>query len=510
MRHDNEPLAHAAWRAPGLAWLVGPVLLSVPALWPLAARSARGAPGHVAAQLAAVVVLQLLSGLALRAMRLAPPVVAIFLAGIALRFAYLYVTPYSLRSHDADQHIAYVEYIVTRHLIPAPSTGWAFYHPPFYFVLSALVWRVLAAVGVPRPSLLVGLQVQSLLFQLGFLVFALLTARRWLDRLPDARLGDGPARTRDRLGLLFAVLMCFWPSGVLHSVRVGNDDLFYLFFGGALLFVTRWWQDRRNRDLHVAALFAALATLAKSNGVLVFVLLGALFVARVLLDERRSLRAYLRQAWPTIALACVSAGTTVARSALDIAARKKGHMLIGNADQLPHALAVGNGAANYLWFDVKMFVTQPYSSSWVDDAGRQYFWNFALKTGLLGDFQYDGAWLSNLAVIMSALLLPILACVATGALRQSKADWMAELPLTVAIAVAIPALAALRMSIPMACSNDFRYVWPILMPSLYLYVRAVARLRESGRLGLARFGEGAGWSFAGCSIVFFSLLAAHG
>jgi hypothetical protein len=48
--------------------------------------------------------------------------------------------------------------------------------------------------------------------------------------------------------------------------------------------------------------------------------------------------------------------------------------------------------------------------------------------------------------------------------------------LTLAIGIAMPALAALKMSIPMACSNDFRYVWPVRMPTPYLYARAVARL----------------------------------
>jgi hypothetical protein len=238
--------------------------------------------------------------------------------------------------------------------------------------------------------------------------------------------------------------------------------------------------------------------------------LGALLVARFFLYDNRSIRPFLRRAWPALALLCMAAGSTAARGLLDPETRKRGHLLVGNADFITSKLAVGNGAANYLWFDVKMFVTQPYSNSWTDDAGRQYFWNYTLKTALLGDFQFDGVWLSNLAVVMAALFLAIMACVVYGALLESKADWMTELPLPLTIAIALPALASLRMSIPMACSSDFRYVWPILMPSLYLYVRAVARLREAGRLGLARSAEGAGWSLAACSVVFFSLLASHG
>jgi hypothetical protein len=62
--------------------------------------------------------------------------------------------------------------------------------------------------------------------------------------------------------------------------------------------------------------------------------------------------------------------------------------------------------------------------------------------------------------------------------------------LTLAIGIAMPALAALKMSIPMACSNDFRYVWPVRMPTPYLYARAVARLGEAGCHRMIRAAHG--------------------
>jgi hypothetical protein len=488
-------------------WLTASALALTAALAPLSVRSAHGLHREVVAALAAVAAVLVVAGVGLRALRLPRSVVVVYLVGVALRVAYLFVTPFSVRTHDVDQHVEYVDYLLAHHAIPSPGAGWAFYHPPFYFILAALLWRALMVVGVTaRSTLLVALQVQSLAYFLGFLAFCLLTGELWLARLPDDRLGPDPG-IRSRLRVLFAALMCLWPSGIIHSTRVGNDDLFYLFFGGALFFTTRWWQDRRDRDLHVAASFAALATLTKSNGLVVFMLLAVLFGTRIALDEERSVRAYARRAWPGVVLFFVSAGLTLGRAAIDTLSGRRHNLLVGNADRLTKALAVGNGAANYLWFDVKMFVTQPYSSSWVDDSGRQYFWNFALKTSLLGDFQFDGAWLSNLAVLLSASLLAILGCLVLGAARQTKQDLVGELPLFAAIALAFASLAALRMSIPMACSNDFRYVLPILMPAIYLYVRALVRFRAVRWGGLARCGEAAGWSFAGLSLAFFVLLA---
>ena len=36
-----------------------------------------------------------------------------------------------------------------------------------------------------------------------------------------------------------------------------------------------------------------------------------------------------------------------------------------------------------------MFNKKVFTSSWVDDGGRQYFWNYLLKTSLFGEFDTD-------------------------------------------------------------------------------------------------------------------------
>jgi hypothetical protein len=456
---------------------------------------------------AAIALVLALLGLGTDKLGLARPAVLAFLVGSAARVAYLLVTPYSLRNHDGDQHIEYVEYLVAHHAIPKPSDGWAFYHPPSYYVVAALLWRGLLAVHVTkRPVLLVALQVQSFVYNLGFLVFALLTGKSWLDRVPDARLGPGP-RMRARLAALYGALLCLWPSGIIHSVRIGNDDASYLAFGGMLFYASRWWQGGRDRHFHAAAAFAGLAMLIKSNGLVAFALLGLLFVVHAVRDPQRSIRGLLRRAWPAAVFFAVPTAATLVRAIRDVTPGHPHSLLVGNSDKLTKAIAVGNGAANYLWFDLKMLVTAPYSTSWSDEAGRQYFANFALKTSLLGDFSYDGARLSDLAVVMSFLFVPILICVGLGAACQTRDDWLDTLPLWLMIGLAVASLAALRMSIPMACSNDFRYILPILMPSLYFFTRALARMREIGRIGVARWGEIVAWAFAGASLAFFAVLA---
>ena len=488
-------------------WLVVVATIGLTgALFPLVVRQAHGNRKEVAWELAAVALVLALTTVASRALRLQRSVAVACASGMALRLAYLFVTPSSVRTHDVDEHVQYIEYIVDHHALPDPTAGWAFYHPPLYFAMAAVLWWTLKLVGVTaKATILRALQCQSLAYGAGYLGFSLLAADRWLDRLPDARLGT--RATRWRLALIVALLLSFWPSAITHSVRVGNDDLFYLFFGGGLYFLTRWWQDARNRDLHLTAACAGLATLAKSNGVLLFVVLGLLFGVRVLLDRDRSVRAYLRRTWPSMVMFLVSVGATLGRSAVGVLTGKRHHLVVENADLVNPKLAVGNGAANYIWFDTKMFVTHPFADVWGDDGGRQYFWNELLKTGVLGEFGFDGGRLADLAVVLSALLLVLVAFAVAGVAWEKRSDRLDELPLVLTVVVSTASLAALRMSIPKACSNDFRYILPILMPALCLYARALVRAREAGRVSLARWGEAAGWSFAALSATFFVVLA---
>jgi hypothetical protein len=506
----RDLLARAESHLSRHGWLFALAAVLTGVVTPVAVKSAHGATWEAVRN---VVVFGLLLGLAgrvLDALGLARSAIVAFLVGAAVRTAYLMVTPYSVRTHDADQHVEYVEYLLAHHAVPKPSDGWAFYHPPLYYLIAAVLWRGLVAVGVTkRPVILVGLQLQSLVYHLGFLAFALFTGQRWLARVADERLGPQPA-VRCRLAAIFAALMCLWPSGIIHSVRVGNDDASYLAFGGVLLFASRWWQLGRDRDFYAATAFASMAMFVKSNGLVAFALLGALFVAHFIRDDRRSVRGALRRAGPALVAFAVPTTLTLVRAIKDLSPGQHHNLLVGNSDRITDAIAVGNGAANYLWLDFKMLLTQPYSTSWSDDAGRQYFANFALKTSLLGDFQYDGHTLANLAIVMSFLFVPILACVALGAAYQTRNDWIETLPLWLMIGLAVMSLALLRMSIPKACSNDFRYILPILMPSLYLYARALARLRELGRLVLARWGEAAGWAFACVSVAFFVVLVRLG
>ncbi|HZU82275.1 MAG TPA: hypothetical protein VE987_05135 [Polyangiaceae bacterium] len=437
-------------------------------------------------------------------------IVSLYAAGLAARVMYLTQTPFSARSHDVDGHLAYIQYLLEHHALPPPYAGWQFYQPPLYYVLAALSWRAMTWLGVAsRASILLLLQLESVVYQLGFLVFSALTAEMWIARIPDRGLGR---RWSSRSGLLalHAALACLWVSGVLHSVRLGNDDLLYLLFGAGLYFASRWWLLLEDRDLTLAAACAAIGMSVKSNALVLFAVLGALLVARLLSDDRRDLRAHLRRALPAAGLFVLSVTVALGRAAVDTAHGRRPNVLVGNANRLTGDLLVGNRAENYLWFDLQTFVTHAFASSLHDEAGRQFFWNFALKTSLFGEFDFEGARAWNLAVVISVVFLLVLAYAAAATALAGRDEWLADLPALSTIALLVASLAALRMSIPMACSGDFRYILPVLTPALYLHVRGVARFRELGLTRLAGLGVAMGWSLCALSAAFVAAVVAEG
>jgi hypothetical protein len=313
---------------------------------------------------------------------------------------------------------------------------------------------------------------------------------------------------------LIAALIVVWPSSVIHAVRIGNDDLLYLFFSAAMYFASRFWLLGGARNANLAALFGALAVVTKTNGLIVFFVLMAMFAVRLVERYRArqpiAARQILRRSWPSLVLLVASSGLALGRGFIDTVAGRQANVLIANTGRNPAELLVGNRAENYLWFDLHAFVTQAFSSPWDDAQGRQCFWNYLLKTGLFGEFEFPHPWAWNLAVLLSFVFLCMCVHAAIGTLLRNPSEWLRELPLFVMTMSLVASLAAVRMMVPSSCSGDFRYVLPILMPCTWWYIRSLAAHRERGWYKAAGFGGALGWLFAGLAAAFIVVIASTG
>ncbi len=160
----------------------------------------------------------------LRKMKLDRITISIFLCGLLVCLVYIGNTEITENSYDVIEggtgHLNYIEYIVNKHLLPRPDRGWTYYHPPLYYLSAALVYETARLSGIHNIYKI--LQGLSLVFFAFFWLFGILILKRTVPH--------------KYLYYLSILILVFWPSGFIHSIRVGNDVMLYSLFTAGLYF----------------------------------------------------------------------------------------------------------------------------------------------------------------------------------------------------------------------------------------------------------------------------------
>ncbi len=180
---------------------------------------------------------------------------------------------------DALAHLNYISFILQEHSFPMAGDGWAMYHPPLFYLLSA------AAVG--------GLKASSggpefFKFAAGLVPFISGLGTVWLTWLLSRRLFEN-----DTLKASAAVLVGgLWPMGLYMSAYVSNETLCGLLAHLVMLLTVIGLGQSRVTPWMMLALGCAggLALLSKFTGVIP-VFLAVLFLgAKLVTVERVSLK----------------------------------------------------------------------------------------------------------------------------------------------------------------------------------------------------------------------------
>ena len=401
--------------------------------------------------------------------------VIVFLA-VVIRAVFLMNVPYTNFAYDVDGHVSYVQYIIENHSVPGTDDCWTCYHPPVYYVSAVPSYLFGEWLGLSGP---IGLQVYSLLLSILTVFLGMLFLRSFLS---------GKA-----LGIA-SVLWAFWPVMILVSPRIGNDQMFYMLHMLCMWCGVKYLKDGRGRFLLVAVIATALAMWTKATAV---VTLGTLIVFMVLgywmnLRNRR----LTCSEWASAGLLLSLIVVVVLQHLLGDSA------LVGNSSGLAGRLKVGNEAFNYIFFDLKSFVTHPFTSAWNDGSGREYFWNYAFKTSLFGEFEMVRNVMGrNLATIVSCAFLGLI-------VYAARCFWKTKLQmihwfLLLQGVTFITALMFLRMKHPYSCSNDFRYI----LPAIICFIPFVAQgiTNEGASIKWRVLGYGLVLTFVLCTAVLFIL-----
>ncbi len=406
------------------------------------------------------------------------------LLGLAavLALHYLSYTDYAVRTFDlliSTGHLDYIKMIAEQLRFPNPTQGWEYHQPPLYYLIAAAVYAFFRAVALIEP--MTALQLLSLSLFIIFLYYGL--------RILQAVI------TEPFLRFIAASLLVFWPSGIIHSVRIGNDSLFYALFAAALYAVIRW---KQGSSFWPALVLAALALITKANGIILFGIIGIVLLND--LRQTKNFRHFFRMSGLATVFFLAAFFVNFADNIYYAATQSGQDWLVSNVvNTINSKLFVVNDPFHYLYFDLKTYLKEPFIDAWHDRYGRQFFWNYLLKSSLFSEFSFPGRILA--ASVMSALSLLIFVYIGIGMMhaRRRQADFI----MFSTLILSILALLLYRIKIPVACNTDFRYIFPILIPMAFFFARAIEHFRHRnlpvpfalGIATLAAFDLGTFWLF---------------
>ena len=391
--------------------------------------------------------------LALRRWHFTRIISLILVASLPIQLLYQSHTPVTERTYDVLGHLQHIEFIAYQGSLPPASYCHECFQPGLYYTVAAAVYSMARTTHIFDP--MVVLQFLALAWFWVFLVMAARIVMLWFPQQREA--------------LLATALLAFWPAGFLHSARVSNDIALYAFFATSLYFVLSWWKIGSRKHLMVAATVAGCGLLIKTTMMPLIVAITILILYRIFSERHAGGTSSY-----ALALTVMIAGVAVylAQSSL------RGDIAPPFRDNSP-AMYVGNSWKQFLVLNTASYFTSPFVDSIRDGTGRKYFWNYVLKSSMFGDFSgwFEKPAQKFLALVMSPLLLGLIVLFWIGVARSVRRAARQSLPLLVVIAVSIFSVLVLRIYNPYSGNNDFRYIYPVLIPMVLLLAEGTRNIR---------------------------------
>ena len=399
------------------------------------------------------------------------------------------------KKYDMPQHLDYAVHIAKHFRWPNVFDGFLTYHPPLYYTLQAVVLR--AASLLDSIDVIEALRFFNVVYFVGFIIFAGLTLQRLLKH-----------KWAYRIAL---TLLVFYPGGMHTAPRMDSDLLFHTMYSGTIYFLLRWLQTGKTKSLAWALALCGMSIASRSNGILLLPIMGLAGLYYLYKAGQKSgqivawdkLREIIDNKifWYGVLVMLIGVSMNFGRAAYDqIHTQRTQSYLVGNADflaSIARGLRIPNELESYIGFSMKDYLDPPFFEVWHSFGGRYYFWVSVLKSSMFGEFGFAQPWISRyLNIALLCLVFYIIASIVAGHKRLRKQpEWIM---LGITLFVPIMGLAANRLINPIACSQDFRYVYPAIASFCGLLGFALEQhLAEKRRIWFA--------AGAALSIVFIAL-----
>jgi len=297
----------------------------------------------------------------------------LFLGMSFLFTTYFIFLHHSRFSYDYDGHLEYIKYMIYTGVVPEAHGGWSFYHNSLYYRLVSIFWKIFES-GDDLNDLIFHKAVQafSLIIFFIYVLFSLKTIDMFFLKIKSRlNLPDDQLRV---ICLAVSALFLAWPANAIFSVRVGNDLMFDLFYSIAFYHIVKWYWSDRLYSFLLSLVFISFAIWSKTNGFVLYGVLGCLFLFKTLGDIRIALvshhvlKGFLFTLFLSIGL-YQSFQERFERLEVDADTR----IVVGNANGLGDDLVAGNQPKNYLLFNPIKFVEIPFTDTRDEAKCKSYF-----------------------------------------------------------------------------------------------------------------------------------------
>lgn len=408
-------------------------------------------------------------------------VVAIVIAGTLLWLDYLTYTSISDRNYDGPSQLEYIESIANLRLPDVFSCA-VCGHPPLYYALAAFWSKTVLAFGWLPLEL--GLQWLSLLLFFSFVVFALLVFRNC---------GASPTTLR-----LATALVVFWPSSVINSIRVHNDALASPLMLATVYFIAKWDDRRQSGDFAAALVLATLAILCKASGYAVAAALLLFLAVRFRSRDERHLGVQ-RFAFAVLIFATTAVLATGLRSSR--LQRTPCQLVVGTACNGRYVPPIPDTPARFLSFHPVDFVSR------LQLVPEDPFLNRFAKSSLFGVMPLGESFADTrhqlLARGLSGGLLGMVAVCLLGLPQLRGASLRKYRVYLVSFSVMLLFLLAFRLRAPNEFHEDFRHIFPALVPFCLGYATLVGRAGRYSKI-IQAVGVAGALAMIGLSVAFFA------
>ena len=412
--------------------------------------------------------------------RLSASSTRLWLLSVAICFWYIWITPYTVRGYDAPGHLSYVEIIAIGLRFPSPGDCWVCYHPPLYYLAVAPFFRVFLVT--PHFSAPKELQI------LGGYLFA--AALLYFFRLAEAVVEN----RRDRI--LALLLIIFLPVTMLSSGRIGNDVLAYFLWMAAVYHAALWEDTLDAGRLIRAFVFLSLGFVTKMS---IAVPAAAVLATIVTTMLRRT--AHRR----TIVRQCALASVLPILSLIGYFYWSRSFIrqgITGNIQGMWWKYRVHPTFEKAMTFHLGRFLTG-FAYPKTDAGGREYFWVYWLKTGLIGAWTFDQTGAATATRGLSFFCLALIALAAATAILYRR-HLLRTTPTVLLWITVLSPLASLKywMDNAYSSSGDARYVYPVFPAAALVFARLQAGARDNGNTPLLVAGYVAEALFIVCGACF--------